>query len=211
MARPKRFTITPQSDADGVSTSQTPAAGGVQSLTITGALASGGKYNTTTPHLINITCAGNESARTFTVTGKNHAGQPVSESVTGANVGVATTAGYFTEVSGITVDANTAGAVTVGVNGVCSSPWYPVDRRCLDFGIGFAVELSSGAVMTYSVQHTMDDVQSASATISWINHDSVAAETTTQDGNYENPPSAIRTIITSFTSGTAQFNIIPRG
>lgn len=201
----KKFAIAPVSDADGIAQSQTPAAGGEQSLTLNGASVSGGKATFTTPHQISITSVADETSRTFTVTGKDEGGQPYTETITGANAGSAVSTAYFLEVSSITVDDDTAGAITVGTNGKCVTPWYPTSRNTV---IGFSVELSSGASLTYSVQHTMDDIQDIDATITALEHDTITSQTTTQDGNYEYPSSAIRAIVTAFTSGTLEFNIL---
>ena len=114
MPRPKTFTITPTSDADGISTSQTPGAAG--NLTITGALASGGVATFTMGHKILITTAANETAKTLTISGLNENGQPASEVVTGPNATTAETTGYFLRVDSIAVSAAFSGAVTVGTN-----------------------------------------------------------------------------------------------
>ena len=211
MPRPKYITVTPVNDVDGIAASQTPAAGGVQSLTLAGALISDGKAVFLSPHRIGIASAGDDSGRTFTVTGKGIGGQPLTESVTGANAGTANTANYFLEVSSITTDDDTAGAITAGVSGLASSPWYPVNRRSCDFGVSFGCELVGSSAMTYTVEHTFDDLQNPLAVITTFDHDSVAAKSASDDGNYEYPPSGIRLIVTSFTSGTIQFNIHEKG
>ena len=60
---------TTAADADGVCQSQTPAAGGLQTLTINGAQSSGGTGSFTAARFITITSAADETARTFVVTG----------------------------------------------------------------------------------------------------------------------------------------------
>mgnify|MGYP001583286287 FL=1 len=52
------------------------------------------------------------------------------------------------------------------------------------FNIGFGCTVGTGTP-TYTVQHTYDG-------ITWFNHASVAAETTSQEGTYTSPVSAIR-------------------
>ena len=63
----------------------------------------------------------------------------------------------------------------VQLGAVGYTPWVPVDRMQLAFAVSCAVTLSSGAVLTYTLQHTFDDsvteqsrpvsvVQSASTT-----------------------------------------------
>lgn len=101
-------------DPDGISTSQTPAAGGAQNLTITGALASGGVATLGYRRKVTITAAADDSGRTFTVTGTDANGVALTEDITGPNATLVTGAKEFLTVTQISVDANTAGAVTAG-------------------------------------------------------------------------------------------------
>ncbi|MGZ8432776.1 MAG: hypothetical protein ACXWYM_00330 [Candidatus Binatia bacterium] len=205
-ANQKKLTIAPVLDADGISVSQTPLAGG--NLTITGALASGGTVTLANPHLVTITSAGDETSRTFTVSGYDASGQAITDAITGVDNNVATGVKYFKKITSIAVDAATTGAVTAGISGKCATPWYPLNLVGGNNGVAFSVEISTGASLTYGVQHTLDDVQVLGATLTAIDHDDVTNETTTQDGNYEFVPRAVRAIVTAFTSGTAEFNII---
>jgi hypothetical protein len=156
-----------------------------------------------------------------------------------------------------------------------ASPWIPTNRLQSTFQIGFAVFLTAGATLTYSVQHTFDPmsqdfrpvsiarsaavatvteaghtlrigdniivvdrdspvfttgasgaeitavgastyqyaVPSSGATASGqnaklqsfrvLNHSAVVAATADADGNYDFPVTAVRLIITSYTSGSA--------
>ena len=106
---------TTAADADGVCQSQTPAAGGVQNLTINGALASGGVATFSAARLITITSAGADSGRTFTVTGTDVNGAAQTDTITGPATTTVTGTKYFRTVTQVSVDANTAGAITVGM------------------------------------------------------------------------------------------------
>jgi len=106
---------TVAADADGVCQSQTPAAGGVQNLTINGALSSGGVATFVAARLITITSAGADSGRTFTVTGTDVNGSAQTETITGPATTTVTGTKYFRTVTQVSVDANTAGAITVGM------------------------------------------------------------------------------------------------
>lgn len=99
-------------DADGISTSQTPGAAG--NLTITGALASGGVATLGYGRKVTITSAGNDSGRTFTVTGTDENGNAQTESITGPNIGTSTGTKNFLTVTQIAIDAAAAGAITAG-------------------------------------------------------------------------------------------------
>lgn len=105
-------------DADGIATSQTPAAGGEQALSLTA-----DPVTLDVPRNVTVTSAGDETGRTFTVTGTDEYGEDMTEDITGANAGVASGAKAFKTVSSVTVDANTAGAVTVGFGDVLGLPY----------------------------------------------------------------------------------------
>ena len=106
---------TTAADADGVCQSQTPAAGGVQNLTINGALASGGVATFSAARLITITSAGADGGRTFTITGTDVNGSAQTEAITGPATTTVTGTKYFRTVTQVSVDNNTAGAITVGM------------------------------------------------------------------------------------------------
>ena len=46
--------------------------------------------------------------------------------------------------------------VTQRLSSATFSPWIPINRYSSSFGVGLGVKLSSGANLTYSVQHTFD-------------------------------------------------------
>ena len=103
-------------DADGLSTAA--AVGNNAALTLGGALTSGGAYtaDTGTARQITILSAGNDSDKTFTVVGTDVNGDALSETVTGANAGTATSTGYFATISSITAVGNPAGNMSAGIN-----------------------------------------------------------------------------------------------
>lgn len=109
-------------DADGVSVSAsiTAAAG----ATIGGALASDGVATFDVPRNVTITSAGNDSAKTFTVTGTDEYGAIVVENITGANAGAAAGKKAFKTVTAVGIDSNSAGAVTIGCGDVLGFPVF---------------------------------------------------------------------------------------
>jgi|2_EtaG_2_1085320.scaffolds.fasta_scaffold05238_6 hypothetical protein len=215
--RPIQVTLTPQSDDDGISLSQTPAAGGAQDLTITGALASGGSVTLNHGHLIVVTAAADDSARIFTITGTDFRGYTITDTIgdgatTGPNAGTATSTSYFKTVTGVSVDADTAGAIEVGVDGTSASNWYILDEAVRPFNVGIGAEVTATA--TYTVQHTFDDLQTTSdlnSVLTALNHDDLASKTATDDGNYVVPVRASRLIISAYTSGTVVFTLMQAG
>lgn len=101
-------------DPDGISLSQTPAAGPDEELTITGALAAGGVATLGYRRKVTVTSAADETARTFTITGTDANGVVITEGIVGVDTGIATGTKEFLTVTSVAVDANTTGAVTVG-------------------------------------------------------------------------------------------------
>lgn len=215
MPRPITQVVSPVADdPNGISTTQTPAAGGVQNLTITGDLASGGVATFSQPQHVTISSAGIDTTRVFTITGTDRNGVAISETITGVNT--ATVAGLlnFATVTQISVDDDTAAAITAGVDGTCEGGWIPVDSRDDIFNIGFSVAISAGGAMTYGIEHTYDDIEAGDFVENdavLFDHPSVTAETTNQDGAYTNPISAIRLNITAHTGGSATLRLLQAG
>ena len=101
-------------DADGISVAA--AVGNNAALVIGGALASGGAVALDSGRVVTILSAGNDAAKSFTVTGTDVNGDAQTESITGANAGTATGSKYFKTISGISAVGNPAGNVSAGIN-----------------------------------------------------------------------------------------------
>lgn len=205
--KPYEFTLTPQSDADGICQPQTPAAGGSQALTLNGVLGTSLNH----AHIIEIVCTGNETSRTFTVAGEDDRGFSISEAVTGVSGGTASTTTYFKSITSITVDDDTAGTITVGVSGLCISKTYPLDIDINPFEVTLSAVLSN--TLTYSFQYTLDDVQISTDlnSLNWTNHDVLVSKTASDVSNYSKPVIATRAKVTSWTSGTLTGRIAQAG
>ena len=101
-------------DADGISVAT--SVGNNAALVIGGALASGGAVVLKHGRIVTILSAGNDAAKSFTVTGTDINGAAQTESITGANAGTATGTKFFLTISGISAVGNPAGNVSAGVN-----------------------------------------------------------------------------------------------
>lgn len=104
--------------------------------------------------------------------------------------------------------------VRVTVGALAASNPIPLDNYRDPFNVGLGVALSAGATLTYSVQHTFDDVFAANfspATATWYNHVSLAALVANGDGNYAFPIMATRLNVTAYTGGTATLTVIQAG
>lgn len=108
-------------DDDGIAQTQSPLAAGA--LTINGALATSGVATMDVQRRVIVTSAGNDSNKTFRITGTNGDNNPIRETITGGNIAAVQTVQDFKTVTEVYASAATAAAVIVGTNGVASSPW----------------------------------------------------------------------------------------
>ena len=177
-------------------------------------VGSSGIITLATPQHITITSGGDDTGDTFTVTGENRYGDVLTEAITGASGTAALGTKNFAKVYSEVSSGASAFGVEVGVNGLCESQWYMVNYRGPDFNVGFGVDISSGASLTYTVQHTFHNIQAsgfAEDDATSFDHSDVATKTANADGNYSNPPTAMRLAITVHSSGSANIRIIQVG
>lgn len=98
--------------------------------------------------------------------------------------------------------------ITQSRTGVGSTAGIPMDHYISPFNVGFGVVVSG--VVTYTVQHTFDNVFDPAVTPVWFNHPVIAAQTSNQDGNYAFPVTAIRLTV-SAGAGTATITLVQAG
>lgn len=149
-------TATLDDDPDSVATSQSAA--GAESLTIDGALASGGVATLPEAQPIRITSAADDSGVVFTITGTDADGNTVNEDVTGANASTADSTNFFKTVTGVATDGATAGNVTVGTEsdlGMVTKSYEFIDWNQAGFRATLSAELTSGTG-TFGMQYTVD-------------------------------------------------------
>lgn len=89
---------------------------------------------------------------------------------------------------------------------VSSSSWYAVDQ----YSPLTSIAVEAVGTVNYTIQHTLDDTVNSSATPLAFDHDTLAAQTTTQDGNYAFPISAIRVTINS-GAGSVNVTVLQAG
>ena len=58
--------------------------------------------------------------------------------------------------------------IKVTVSSVAASVTIPLDWRQQDFKVALGVVLTAGASLTYTVQHTFDDIQDSTVTPTWL-------------------------------------------
>lgn len=191
----------------------------ITSITISGAAAGAvtvGTYASATldtGRRVIITSGGDDSGITFALSGTDWSGVPISETITGASAGVASSVLDYLTVTSIRTSGAVATTVTVGTNTVAGSPWVRFD----DFAAAaqVAIQATVSGTVNFTVQQTMDDpnyvtnqlptptYRYARSAVTWVNHpdSALAAATATAQGNYAYPPVFARVVLNS-GSGT---------
>lgn len=94
---------------------------------------------------------------------------------------------------------------TISQTNAGTTAWVAVDSYSSN--ISLAAVIASGTP-TYTIQHTLDDVLGG-ATATAFDHDTLALQTTSQDGNYAFPIAAIRMVVTG--TGVVNLTILQSG
>jgi|SRR5262245_5284494 len=206
--------------ATNIAASQSPGAG---VITLNGSAVVNGVAVLDTQRRVLITTGGNDSGITYTIFGTNDAGMPISETIPGPNATTGATTLDFKTVTSVTHTGSVAGTVTVGTNGVGSTPWWMTDTDGvipMNFGIGVTV---SGTI-NYDVEYTYDDpnepfsgpvvvVDQYGRSIRGVTVWDIAAftaQTGNKDGSVLSPVKAFRLTVNSGT-GEARMIITPAG
>lgn len=193
-------------DADGISVAATLSGGGAQNLTLGGALTSGGVYtaadgDSAPARQISITAAGNESARTFTVTGTDADGKAQTETITGPNATTTESTKYWLTVTQIQVDDDTAGDVSAGIVDELVSKTYQMGYRWE----APLVTVNVTGTINYTIQVTNQNVidNIAQEDLFWIAAQDTDLVSATADaiGSLSRGITAFRILINSYSSG----------
>lgn len=186
-------------DADGVCTAQT--ATGAGSLTIDGALTSGGVATMDYARQIGIGSSNNDSGVTFTLTGTDNDDKALSEAVTGPNAGTAESTGYFKTITGVSVDGATVSDVQLGTVDEVVSQTIPVDRASSNMA---TVGVDITGTINYSGEYTLDDVQdtlTGSQNAQWFALSALASKTADAIGSMPLGVTAVRLKVNSHSAG----------
>lgn len=118
-----------------------------------------------------ITSGGNDSGITFALTGTDWTGNTISETITGANAGAASSVLDYKTVTSVRSSAAAAGTVTVGTNGIAGSQWVRFD----DFSATSQATIAAivSGTVNYDIQTSMDDPNKTAsptpaASMSWL-------------------------------------------
>jgi hypothetical protein len=199
-------------DADGICLSQTPAGAGA--LTLNGALVSGGVAILDNARRVLITCAGDDSARTFTIVGTSSSGNFLTETIAGPNATTAQSVLDYKTVTSVSINGAAAGAITVGTSGVASSRWMRLDSWAFS-QVGIQVDVTG--TINYTVQQTFDDPNdptnpTSPANVIWVNSpdSAVVSKAVDEQSFYAYAPTFIR-ITANNGAGSARLTAVQYG
>lgn len=213
--RPVTVTVGPlaTASANNIALSQTPTS----SFTLNGSLVSGGVATLDTPRRILFTNAGNESSNAFTITGTNASGMYQIEVLAGTIAGSFYNNLDFSTVSSIVLKNAASGAITVGTNGVASSPWVRTDEFA---NTQTGIQATVTGTVNYTIQSTYNDPNSptnpiAPYAVTWVNTPDTNAvnATTSIQSYYAYTPTWIKVTLNSgtgsVTSTITQYGVAP--
>lgn len=190
-------------DRDGIAAAQQLVGAG--NLTLDGVLAG----TLDVPRHLSVYCAGDISGVTFTVTGTDRFGNAITEDIVGPDTTPDTTKGTknFKTVSQVAADGAVGTDVEVGSADEAESQWVPHNMYAGTATI--QALLSSGANMTYAVQHTLANIfaagfQENDATAVVEVNGLLDSETASAMGGVspDMPVTATRFAVTSWVAGT---------
>lgn len=161
-----------------------------------------------------ITSDGADNNKLFTITGTDCAGMPQTEVLTGPSSGSVYTALDFKTVTSVTASAPVSGNVSVGTNGVASSPWVMFDTYAFS---QVALQCDATGTVDYTVQQTLDDPNSPTNPVLpynavWVNNPTSALVNagTSQQGTYAIAPLFAKVTLNSGT-GSVRTTFIQYG
>jgi hypothetical protein len=213
--RPITATVGPlaAASANNIALSQTPGAAGA--LTLNGSLVVAGVAILDNPRRVLITTA--DTTHTFTVTGATPTGSVISE-VLGPITTSAFTTQDFKTVTSVTINGAATAAVTVGTNGIASTPWVRLDEWA-NPPVGIQCDVTG--TVNYTVQSTYDDPNSPTDPVSvsamtWIatNDASAVNAIASVQTNFLFAPTFVRALLNSGTGSVTmkviQYNVASR-
>jgi len=101
--------------------------------------------------------------------------------------------------------------VDTKISEVGASSTIGVNINLTPVNVGVAVILSDGATMTYTVEHTYNDIWSAHDAQDVVWFPFIENQTGNSDGYYAFPIAGIRVRVTQYTSGTATLRVLQAG
>lgn len=153
-----------------------------------------------TPRRLLLTTSADDTGDTFTITGTDWNGNPISETLAGVNNTTAFTKYDYKTITAIWTSGASSGTIKFGTNGVASSRPIFLDRYA---HAPTALQVDVSGTANFTVQQTLNEVSEVGYTsTTWINHpdSALAAATASAQGNYAYVPAATRITVNSQTN-----------
>jgi len=200
--RPKTVTITMvAADRDGICKAQSKAGAGT--LTLNGDLSG----TMDVPRHVSIYAAGDNSAKTFTITGTDRYGKALTEDITGPNATTVKGTKNFKTVTAVAIDAASVGNVEVGSADELESQIIPLDYYGGDVSV--ACTLSACASLTYHIYHTLSDLYASTTTEdNAVYHDDFGAFISNMNEVMNGTATGLRFGVSGFSSGALTIRIL---
>jgi hypothetical protein len=154
-----------------------------------------------------ITTTGDESSRTFKITGTDPNGTAISEIVQGPNATTAQSALDYKTVTSIVLSGAAAAALTVGTSGVASSRWFRLDGWA---PAPVGLQCTVTGTVNYTVQQTFQDPNDPTNPVlpylvNWQSSldPAVVDATTTQVSYMPNAPTWVKVTLNSGTGSVS--------
>lgn len=203
--KPMRITLAPAVGVDDlVAESQTPAAGGVQALTLATT-----ELDVARPLL--LTTAADETLITFTFTGTDRYGNVIVDTVAGVNNDTVETPKSFKTVESITVSGNTTGAIIVGTSDTIWTPWLMLDHWADGLVTIEGRVLGDSPDFTFDIYSTLDDLQVPDFQEEFAVRDVItdlASKTATTKATLNEMAMGVRARISSFAAGYLELVVL---
>lgn len=118
-----------------------------------------GRYVSSNPQFLLITAADDESANTFTFTGKDASGMTYTFSILGPDTTTLIIPVPFEsiEIGGITIANATTGDISIGTTDATATPWLVMDTQRPYFAPGIGVFVETGATVDYDIELTIQN------------------------------------------------------
>lgn len=102
--------------------------------------------------------------------------------------------------------------VRITLSSATSSKVVPLNLQGQSpFNVGIGVAVAAGSTLTYTVEHTFDDVFANNfdaSTATWYPNSGLTAQTASKDGNYAYPITGVRLRVSAWTVGSATITIL---
>lgn len=155
------------------------------------------------PRQVLVTTNSNETSNTITIYGTDWNGSPINESFAGVSSSTVASSLTYSTVTQIKFASTPGAAITVGTNGVASSPWVRLD----EWGPpSVSKTVAATNTVNYTVQVSMDNPDSITSppvlgSLTWVNDPDLAfvGGTASAFGWWQFVPTMVRVVLNSGT------------